>query len=241
MTLLFLKRLPRAREGQPPSRDAMARIISIGAILILTATGGSSFAPCHFSKWYRVPRAGHRWSVSAGIVMVASKNGYPSARVGNEMQRLYGLRPLNLPSLMMSQGSGKNLDDVGGDDAGGVPSPTAGSYSKADNSASETSDMARDGSSDDRLPFASSNADEVMEILRKASRTRGDSPEDRQDIKFPRVELPLDGTLLQLIPAAIIAVLGIILTVAVQIESNSFDNMGVGEDHAVVITDIREK
>ena len=58
----------------------------------------------------------------------------------------------------------------------------------------------------------------------------------------PLVELPLDGTLLQLIPALLIAVLGLVLTVAVQVEAGRFDGMA-GEDgeSAVVVTDLREQ
>lgn len=53
------------------------------------------------------------------------------------------------------------------------------------------------------------------------------------------IELPLDGVLLQLFPALLIGVLGLILTVAVQLEASRFDGM-VGEDGgAVVVTDLR--
>lgn len=56
----------------------------------------------------------------------------------------------------------------------------------------------------------------------------------------PLIELPLDGILLQLFPALLIGVLGVFLTIAVQVEASRFDGM-VGEDGgAVVVTDLRE-
>lgn len=64
------------------------------------------------------------------------------------------------------------------------------------------------------------------------------APEDGDE---PRglIELPLDGVLLQLFPALLIGVLGLVLTVAVQLEAGRFDGM-VGEDGgAVAVTDLR--
>lgn len=56
----------------------------------------------------------------------------------------------------------------------------------------------------------------------------------------PLIELPLDGILLQLFPALLIGVLGLFLTVAIQVEAGRFDGM-VGEDGgAVVVTDLRD-
>ncbi|CAM9589309.1 unnamed protein product [Pylaiella littoralis] len=56
----------------------------------------------------------------------------------------------------------------------------------------------------------------------------------------PLIELPLDGILLQLFPALLIAVVGTFLTIAVQFEASKFDGM-VGEDgRTPVITDLRD-
>lgn len=68
------------------------------------------------------------------------------------------------------------------------------------------------------------------------------SSEEDDDESFikPLIELPLDGILLQLFPALLIGVLGLFLTIAVQVEASRFDGM-VGEDGgAVVVTDLRE-
>lgn len=64
--------------------------------------------------------------------------------------------------------------------------------------------------------------------------------DDDGDAIQPLIELPLDGVLLQLFPALLIGVVGLILTVAVQVEAGRFDAM-VGENGgAVVITDLRD-
>lgn len=56
----------------------------------------------------------------------------------------------------------------------------------------------------------------------------------------PLIELPIDGVLLQLFPALLIAVVGVFLTIAVQVEAGRFDAM-VGDDGgAVVVTDLRD-
>ncbi len=56
----------------------------------------------------------------------------------------------------------------------------------------------------------------------------------------PLIELPIDGVLLQLFPALLIAVVGLFLTIAVQVEAGRFDGM-VGDDGgAVVVTDLRD-
>ncbi|CAM9888039.1 unnamed protein product, partial [Laminaria digitata] len=66
------------------------------------------------------------------------------------------------------------------------------------------------------------------------------SPEDDESFVKPLIELPLDGILLQLFPALLIGVLGLFLTIAIQVEASRFDGM-VGEDGgAVVVTDLRE-
>lgn len=68
------------------------------------------------------------------------------------------------------------------------------------------------------------------------------SEEDNDNKSFikPLIELPLDGILLQLFPALLIGVLGVFLTIAIQVEASRFDDM-VGEDGgAVVVTDLRE-
>lgn len=67
----------------------------------------------------------------------------------------------------------------------------------------------------------------------------GQDDEDEGAIQ-PLIELPLDGILLQLFPALLIGVLGLFLTVAIQVEAGRFDGM-VGEDGgAVVVTDLRD-
>lgn len=64
--------------------------------------------------------------------------------------------------------------------------------------------------------------------------------DDDESFIKPLIELPLDGILLQLFPALLIGVLGLFLTIAVQVEASRFDGM-VGEDGgAVVVTDLRE-
>lgn len=66
-----------------------------------------------------------------------------------------------------------------------------------------------------------------------------DDDEDGPVVK-PLVELPVDGVLLQLFPALLIGVLGLFLTLAVQMEASRFDGM-VGENGgSVVVTDLRE-
>lgn len=55
----------------------------------------------------------------------------------------------------------------------------------------------------------------------------------------PLIELPLDGVLLQLFPALLIGVLGLLLAVAVQGEAGRFDAMGEA-GAPVVVTDLRE-
>ncbi|CAM9430337.1 unnamed protein product [Ectocarpus fasciculatus] len=64
--------------------------------------------------------------------------------------------------------------------------------------------------------------------------------DEEGDAIQPLIELPLDGILLQLFPALLIGVLGLFLTVAIQVEAGRFDGM-VGEDGgAVVVTDLRD-
>ena len=65
-------------------------------------------------------------------------------------------------------------------------------------------------------------------------------PREDGDVVQPLVELPLDGVLLQLFPALLIGVVGLFLTIAVQVETSRFDGM-VGDDGgAVVVTDLRD-
>lgn len=65
-------------------------------------------------------------------------------------------------------------------------------------------------------------------------------PREDGDVVQPLVELPLDGVLLQLFPALLIGVVGLFLTIAVQLEASRFDGM-VGDDGgAVVVTDLRD-
>lgn len=70
--------------------------------------------------------------------------------------------------------------------------------------------------------------------------TSSDEEEEGSAVK-QIIELPLDGILLQLIPALLIVVLGLFLTVVIQVEAGRFDAM-VGEDGgtAVVVTDLRD-
>lgn len=67
----------------------------------------------------------------------------------------------------------------------------------------------------------------------------GQDGEEDGDVIQPLVELPLDGVLLQLFPALLIGVVGLFLTIAVQVEASRFDGI-VGEDGAVVVTDLRD-
>lgn len=63
---------------------------------------------------------------------------------------------------------------------------------------------------------------------------------DDGDVTQPLLELPLDGIVLQLLPALLIAVVVFFLTIAVQVEAGRFDGI-VGDDSgAVVVTDIRD-
>lgn len=72
------------------------------------------------------------------------------------------------------------------------------------------------------------------DVLRKSS--EADESQNRRFL----LELPLDGILLQLVPAVLIAVLGLVLTLVVQIEVNKFDAIGE-DDTPVVVTDLLEK
>ncbi|CAB1102642.1 unnamed protein product [Ectocarpus sp. CCAP 1310/34] len=64
--------------------------------------------------------------------------------------------------------------------------------------------------------------------------------DEEGDAIQPLIELPLDGILLQLFPALLIGVLGLFLTVVIQVEAGRFDGM-VGEDGGVVVvTDLRD-
>lgn len=71
---------------------------------------------------------------------------------------------------------------------------------------------------------------------------RNDEQEEEGGMMVKKlIELPFDGILLQLIPALLIVVLGLFLTVAVQVEAGRFDAM-VGENSgkAVMVTDLRD-
>eukprot|EP00752_Nemacystus_decipiens_P013281 g11768.t1 len=65
-------------------------------------------------------------------------------------------------------------------------------------------------------------------------------PREDGDAVQPVNELPLDGVLLQLFPALLIGVVGLFLTIAIQVETSRFDGM-VGDDGgAVIVTDLRD-
>ena len=66
------------------------------------------------------------------------------------------------------------------------------------------------------------------------------SKEDDESFIKPVVELPLDGILLQLFPALLIGMVGLFLTIAVQVEASRFDGMVGADGGAVVTTDLRE-
>lgn len=70
-----------------------------------------------------------------------------------------------------------------------------------------------------------------------------DEENEEEMFKFePVIDLPVDGVLLQLFPAALIGVFGIVLTILVYTEAATFDNIGVGEgggNGAVVVKDLR--
>lgn len=64
--------------------------------------------------------------------------------------------------------------------------------------------------------------------------------QEDEDAIQPLVELPLDGILLQLFPALLIGVVGLFLTIAIQVEANRFDGMVGDEGGAVIVTDLRD-
>eukprot|EP00903_Cladosiphon_okamuranus_P021748 g19996.t1 len=59
-------------------------------------------------------------------------------------------------------------------------------------------------------------------------------PRKNGDVVQPLVELPLDGVLLQLFPALLLGVVGLFVTIAVQVEASRFDGV-VGDDGGAVV------
>lgn len=80
----------------------------------------------------------------------------------------------------------------------------------------------------------------------RGRREEVDEEEERMFKVEPVIDLPVDGVLLQLFPAVLIGVLGIVLTILVQSEAARFDSIGVGGgkeggNGVVVVKDLRER
>lgn len=131
------------------------------------------------------------------------------------------------PGGTIFSGSGDDILDSGG---------ISGASSEAFSYAEPEDPSARSSAEDVEIGLTADNADRWLPRLFPPP---SDQDENGNMIQ-PLIELPLDGSLLLLFPALLIGVVGLFVTVAVQVEASRFDGMGGGDGGAVVVTDLRD-